>query len=121
MELVKGISLLNFLKKKPLHRLSDKECSDIFSQIMNGMDYLHSKNIFHRDIKLENILVENDNKVKIIDFGFSIVVDPKKMLNFFCGTPSYMPPEIVQKRDYTGIIHSFAILTYLSFFIRSSC
>ncbi len=102
MELINGASLLNFLKSKTNHRMSDKECADTFSQIMRGMDYIHSKNIFHRDIKLENILVQSDNKVKIIDFGFSIMIDPNKLLNFFCGTPSYMSPEIVMKTDYTG-------------------
>lgn len=102
MELVNGISLLSFLKSKQNHRMSDRECADIYSQIFKGMEFLHDKNIFHRDIKLENIIVENSHKVKIIDFGFSICVESTKLLNFFCGTPSYMPPEIVQKKDYTG-------------------
>lgn len=84
--------------------MSDIECADIYSQVIKGMQYLHSKNIFHRDIKLENIIVQKNQVVKIIDFGFSILVDPNKMLNFFCGTPSYMPPEIVQKKDYKGTI-----------------
>jgi len=82
--------------------MKDKECAHIFGQIIKGMEYLHSKNIYHRDIKLENIIVEENNNVKIIDFGFSIMTDSAKLLNFFCGTPSYMPPEIVQKKDYVG-------------------
>ena len=102
MELVNGISLLSFLKSKTNHRMIDSECAEIYSQIIKGMEYLHDKNIFHRDIKLENIIIEDGHRVKIIDFGFSIIVDSNKLLNFFCGTPSYMPPEIVQKKDYTG-------------------
>lgn len=54
-----------------------------------------------RDIKLENILVESKtNKVKIIDFGFCC--QSKEKLRVFCGTPSYMSPEIVSKKDYFG-------------------
>lgn len=54
--------------------------------------------MIHRDIKLENILYsESDRKIKLIDFGFSIKVPNDKKLSIFCGTPSYMAPEIVKK------------------------
>lgn len=66
------------------------------------MDYLHTQNIAHRDIKLDNILIEeNTNMIKVIDFGFSVICSAQK-LKIFCGTPSYMAPEIVQKREYEG-------------------
>ena len=56
---------------------------------------MHSKHICHRDIKLENLLLDDKNKnVKIIDLGFSIYCKDSK-LNTFCGTPSYMAPEIL--------------------------
>lgn len=61
------------------------------------MSYCHDNNISHRDIKLENILLENEKTVKLIDFGFSIKVSDDKKLGIFCGTPSYMSPEIVLK------------------------
>ena len=103
MELVTGISLLDFLRTKKEHRIEEDECVDIFYQIVNGVNYLHSKNIYHRDIKLENIIINQvNNKIKIIDYGFSICADSDKLLNFLCGTPSYMPPEIVQRKDYLG-------------------
>jgi serine/threonine protein kinase len=69
---------------------------------MDGMNYLHSLNITHRDIKLENILIDDKLNVKIIDFGFGTCSPKTKLLNFYCGTPSYMPPEIVQKKEYLG-------------------
>lgn len=105
MDLVIGISLLNFLRTKKENRIGEKECSEIFYQIMSGVNYLHSINIYHRDIKLENIIInEENNKIKLIDYGFSICAESNKLLNFLCGTPTYMPPEIVQKKDYLGIL-----------------
>jgi MAP/microtubule affinity-regulating kinase len=56
--------------------------------------------VVHRDIKLENILIDQNSSVKLIDFGFSIVIAENQKLNVFCGTPSYMAPEIVNKQEY---------------------
>ena len=57
----------------------------------------------HRDIKLDNILVEESSRqVKLIDFGFSVVVAGGQILKVFCVTPSYMSPEIVRKHEYDG-------------------
>ena len=44
----------------------------------------------HRDIKLENLLIDEDKTIKLCDFGFSIAIVPSSKLNIFCGTPSYM-------------------------------
>lgn len=57
---------------------------------MSALSYLHDRNIVHRDIKLENILIGKDRSVKLIDFGFSIEENSK--LYVFCGTPSYIAP-----------------------------
>ena len=73
-------------------------------------------NICHRDLKLENILIDERNNVKIIDFGFSVSSAPDQKLKIFCGTPSYMAPEIVQKKDYNGFatdIWSLGIILYV--------
>lgn len=56
---------------------------------------MHSKHICHRDIKLDNIIINEANEVKLIDFGFAITVTSERLE--FCGTPSYMAPEIVTK------------------------
>ena len=103
MELVNGVSLLSYLKSKPDRKMEENECKIIFSQIVEAIAHCHSKHICHRDIKLENIIVDENKMVKVIDLGFGTCTTSNKLLNFFCGTPSYMPPEIVQKRDYVGI------------------
>ncbi len=75
----------------------------IFKQVAEGVAYLHSHNIVHRDLKLDNILIEESTRmVKLIDFGFSVVVGNGVKLKVFCGTPSYMAPEIVRKHEYDG-------------------
>lgn len=57
----------------------------------------------HRDVKLDNILLEEKtNMVKIIDFGFSVMSSLGQKLKIFCGTPSYMAPELTQKKEYDG-------------------
>jgi serine/threonine protein kinase len=109
MELVNGVSLLSFLKSKENRRLEIPECKEVCYQIVNALTHLHEKNIVHRDIKLENILIDESKKVKILDFGFGCITNNKK-LDFFCGTPSYMPPEIVQKKDYIGILFIIYLL-----------
>lgn len=56
----------------------------------------------HRDIKLENIIIDPVTKViKLIDFGFAVY--STKPLKLFCGTPAYMAPEIVAKKEYKGL------------------
>ena len=63
---------------------------------------MHGQGICHRDLKSENVIINDHNVVKIIDLGFSIKSVPEVGLRIFCGTPHYMSPEVVQKRPYNG-------------------
>lgn len=102
MEYIGHMSLHAYLKSRPGRKIDEKETKKLFFQIVEAVNYCHSKNIVHRDIKLENILLDENMTIKVIDFGFSITIPSSKKLNIFCGTPSYMAPEIVNKMLYNG-------------------
>lgn len=102
MEYVGPSSLHGYLFKKPYRKLDDLEARKFFSQIVQGISYCHSQNITHRDIKLENILLDKDQNVKLIDFGFATCMSNLKTTRLFCGTPSYMAPEILANKEYFG-------------------
>ena len=73
----------------------------IFAQLLDGLEAMHSKNIFHRDIKPGNMMIGGDDyKFKFVDFGFS--TDSVGKLNSFLGTPTYAAPELLLKRTYYG-------------------
>lgn len=69
---------------------------------MQGISYLHANGIVHRDIKLENILLDGNGNVKIGDFGVSKKVGHNELLFEQCGTPAYIAPEIVKEIGYKG-------------------
>ena len=66
------------------------------------LEYMHRKQVTHRDIKLENIIYDpKTQKLKLIDFGFCCLGN-QSLQTLYCGTPSYMAPEIVSKTPYCG-------------------
>jgi serine/threonine protein kinase len=101
-EYVGGTSLHNYIKQKPARKLDEPTTKRIFRQVVEGIGDCHSQHISHRDIKLDNILLDEGLNVKLIDFGFSTWTPSGKKTSLFCGTPSYMAPEIVNKKEYLG-------------------
>ncbi|KAA3676313.1 polo-like kinase 4 [Paragonimus westermani] len=63
-------------------------------QLINGLIYLHSHNILHRDLTLANLLLTKDMKVKIADFGLATKIEPGEEHKTLCGTPNYISPEV---------------------------
>lgn len=96
------ITLQAFLKSSN-NMLKSPRIKGIFASLLQAVAYCHSKGVSHRDIKLDNVLINPEGVVKLIDFGFankrSLSTDK---ISDFCGTPSYMSPEIVQRQPYDG-------------------
>lgn len=103
-ELVDGESLRSFAQRQPGHRLSETVARHLYQQVVEGVSFCHERLVVHRDLKLENLLLDSAKEtVKIIDFGFAAQVQSKDTrLRAFCGTPSYMAPEIIRGEGYIG-------------------
>jgi hypothetical protein len=86
MECLDGGNLCSYVKQK--RRLSEDESRSIFFQVLQAIEHLHTLDVAHRDIKLENVLFVDTKDIKLIDFGFATVCQPGKKLKVFCGTPS---------------------------------
>lgn len=96
-------------------RLSEEEASFLFYQIVNAVEYIHSKSISHRDLKPENILLLSNRSIKVIDFGLSNYFDNKTALDTPCGSPCYAAPEMLKNKLYDGRkvdIWSIGIILY---------
>ena len=78
-----------------------KHDDNYINQTLNGLKYLYNKNILHRDIKPQNILI-NNYTIKICDFGFAKDIKDTDLLNTFCGSPLYMAPEMLIHREYSS-------------------
>lgn len=95
--------------------LPEEQARFLFKQIVNAVSFLHSSRIAHRDLKLENFVINGAGCVKIIDFGLSARVVPHTKLGDVCGSMAYSPPEIVNNVPYDGTaadIWSLGIVLY---------
>ena len=121
MDYCSGGELFNYIVVN--QRLEEDEASFFYYQLINGVEYIHSKNIVHRDLKPENLLLDEKGLLKIIDFGLSNFFTGDK-LTTPCGSPCYASPEMVGGNKYngfyidvwsTGIILFAMICGYLPF------
>ncbi|CAG9326324.1 unnamed protein product [Blepharisma stoltei] len=114
MEYSGGGDLLQFVKSKG--RLSESEAKKIFSQVIDAVKACHLKNVIHRDVKLDNILLSADlTLVKLCDFGVSRIARDGEMISEQCGTPAYLPPEIIADTEYDPFyvdLWSMGVLLY---------
>ena len=114
LELAPRGDLLQYLQLKGA--LTESESHNIFMQIFAAIEYLHGKDIAHRDLKCENVLLSGKNMVKLTDFGFATITSKKGHFSeTFCGSAAYAPPEVLQGIPYKPIIHDIWSLGVILF------
>ncbi|KAI0336992.1 Pkinase-domain-containing protein [Trametopsis cervina] len=99
-ELCSGGELFDYLAEKG--RLSEEETRIFFGQLCLAVAYVHEKGIVHRDLKLENVLLDERCRVKLGDFGFTREFERGVLLETFCGTTGYASPEMLLSQKYLG-------------------
>ncbi|KAL7212512.1 hypothetical protein ACSBR2_015244 [Camellia fascicularis] len=103
LELVTGGELFDKIASKG--RLKEDEARKYFQQLINAVDYCHSRGVFHRDLKPENLLLDANEVLKVSDFGLSALpqqVREDGLLHTTCGTPNYVAPEVINNKGYDG-------------------
>ena len=113
MEYIQGKELFDYIVSKK--RLSEIEACNFYQQIISGIEYLGKIRVVHRDIKPENLLLDNKNKIKIVDFGLSNIYPNNELLQTACGSPCYAAPEMINGELYKGLgadIWSSGIVLY---------
>lgn len=100
MEFAKEGDILDLIKAKG--PLSEDIARFIVIQVAHGLKHCHSRNILHRDIKLDNVLLSENFISKICDFGISKIVKKGEIMHEDCGTPAYTAPEVVGGNGYSG-------------------
>lgn len=99
-ELCSGGELFDYLVEKG--RLSLDETRRIFGQLVLGVNHLHRSGVVHRDLKLENILLDERVNVKIADLGFGREFEKGRWMETWVGTLGYTAPEVVGAKRYLG-------------------
>jgi serum/glucocorticoid-regulated kinase 2 len=112
MKFKQGGELYHHLRKST--RFSEQTTKFYACQILSGLAYLHSMNIMYRDMKPENVLLDENGNACLADFGISKVLQPKETTKSFVGTPEYVAPEIIMQKghDKSVDIWCFGIILY---------
>lgn len=100
MEYAENGTMLDYLTTIN-NSLSETEACKYFQQLASAVTYCHSKNVVHRDLKLENLLLDKFYNLKLVDFGFARKVNTSAELSqTFCGSNAYASPEILKSIPY---------------------
>nr|XP_054752927.1 serine/threonine-protein kinase MARK2-like [Lytechinus pictus] len=107
MELAEGGTFMTFLCKRK--KLSERETRRYIRQLVTAVDHMHHLDVIHRDIKIENFLLDNDQNLKVIDFGLSNILGYDGLLRTQCGSPAYAAPEIFCNSSYGPAVDIWSI------------
>jgi len=99
---VHGMDLFSTIDKRSFQPFKETDAKRTFKQILKAIQYSHSQSIVHRDIKLENILMDAAGKVTVIDFGLCDIVKRGDSSQRFCGSLDYVAPELLSRKEYNG-------------------
>ncbi|KAD4584279.1 hypothetical protein E3N88_21880 [Mikania micrantha] len=102
LEYAKGGELFDKVSKG---RLKEQIARKYFQQLINAVDFCHSRGVYHRDLKPENLLLDENDNLKVSDFGLSALAESKHqdgLLHTTCGTPAYVAPEVINRKGYEG-------------------
>lgn len=103
LEFVDGGELFDRIATKG--RLKEAEARSYFQQLINAVDYCHSRGVYHRDLKPENLLLDSYGVLKVSDFGLSALSQQLRgdgLLHTACGTPNYVAPEVLKDKGHDG-------------------
>jgi len=111
MECASGGELFDQVIDRGANAMPEEVARGFFTQLLDGLAYCHLAGVAHRDLKLENVLLNEAGVLKLIDFGLShvypkledkVTVDVSKLLKDVCGSKSYAAPEVLAARGYNG-------------------
>lgn len=112
LELCHNESLLNLVKKRK--KLTESEIRYYVAQLVNGLQYLRSQKIIHRDLKLGNLFLTENLQCKIGDFGLAIKLEHEfERRKTLCGTPNYIAPEVLEgSHSFEADLWSLGVILY---------
>ena len=113
-ELCSGGELFDYLVERG--RMLEGEARRLFGELTVAVGYMHRNGVVHRDLKLENVLLDGELRIKLGDLGFAREWQKGRHMETFCGTLGYASPEMLSGKKYLGVetdIWSLGIILYI--------
>ncbi|KAL6454853.1 KIN1 Serine/threonine protein kinase KIN1 [Candida maltosa Xu316] len=113
-EYIEGGQMLDYIVAHG--SLKERHARKFARGIGSALDYCHRNNVVHRDLKIENIMINEKGDIKIIDFGLSNLYAPRNLLKTYCGSLYFAAPELLSAKPYIGPevdVWSFGVVLYV--------